>query len=136
MTFVADRVPRTFLKFVVTGIVSMVTHVGLVALLVEFFDVPPQPANMVGFLASVMVSFFGNHYWSFRGNDQTARVAFIRYTVIITIGILYNGLVMNLFLTRLGLGYEFGLAAIVASWPFVSFTLASLWAFSAHREGR
>jgi len=53
------------MKFVVIGCLSAAAHIGVAALLVESFGLNPQPSNIVGFLTSVLVSFTGNHYWSF-----------------------------------------------------------------------
>mmetsp|Transcript_20425 Transcript_20425/g.9459 ORF Transcript_20425/g.9459 Transcript_20425/m.9459 type:complete len:146 (+) Transcript_20425:166-603(+) len=125
---------RQIVKFGIVGVLSTVSHVGTVFVLVELLSIAPQIANLTGFICSVFVSFSGNHFWSFSGHQQVKHIAFAKYLLVVSVGLGYNYIIMRYFLIQLGLPYEYGLFAIILSWPLISFCLAKSWVFAASTD--
>jgi putative flippase GtrA len=129
------RVPDLFfskevLSFGIVGVLSTLTHLGVLSLLVEGFAFSPVGANFFAFGASLAVSFVLNHHFTFR-SPKRWRETFPRYSVTVLIGLGINQSVMWLFTEALHFSYLYGFAAVTVLVPVSNFLLHKYWTFAA-----
>jgi putative flippase GtrA len=101
------RYPRQFrqlLSYALAGGLTAVAHYGVLIGLVELANVDPVPATLAGFIIGALVSYGLNRWMTFdatRGHVQAGW----RFAVIAAGGFGLTGVLMHLFVTRLGLPY-------------------------------
>lgn len=113
---------------------ASVAHVVVALTLIEIARVPVLTANGLAFLVAVVVSYVGNHSWTFRREGRHER-HLPRFLTIALIGLALNqGIVFGL-VTIAGLSYLVGILAVIAIVPVISFVLSRSWAFIEFRSG-
>ncbi|MCU0828830.1 MAG: GtrA family protein [Tabrizicola sp.] len=115
-------------RFGGVGIVATLVHT-LVALALErWASLPPQGANLIGFLAAVQVSYFGHARFTF-GVDPRSADQFLRFFIVALTGLAASSGIV--WLVTLQLGYDFALAMLLVACivPVVTFAAAQLWVF-------
>ena len=92
------------IKYVASGGLAALAHLGILYILVEFFFMNPVVASAIGFCAAIMVNYNLQYHWVFT-SDMPHGTAFIRY-VTVTLGMLaVNTLIFWLMTSYLGIGY-------------------------------
>ena len=123
-----------FGRYVVVGLLSTVTHVGVLAWLVEWFSVAVVPATIFAFSASLVVSFALNYVFAFRA-DTVVVSSFLRFMTVALLGLLLNVLVMDVFSNYLGIHYGYAVLIAIVVVTLNNFTLHYFWTFEKHRSG-
>ena len=103
-------------------------HYGLLYLLVELAGIQATVASSIGFLVAVAVNYLMHYSWTFAAPVPHGR-AVLRYIIMISMGFLINGGVMQLGVVAFDLNYLLvQLAAFLAviTWNFL---VSSLWVF-------
>ena len=122
--------PDKLVRFSIVGVITAGVHYGLLFLLVEFLDLQTTLASSVGFLVAVALNYLMHYSWTFAAPVPHGRAVF-RYIVMISLGFLINGGVMQFGVLMLGFNYLLvQLVAFVAviTWNFL---VSSLWVFRA-----
>ncbi|MGL5362191.1 MAG: GtrA family protein [Bosea sp. (in: a-proteobacteria)] len=95
---------RQLVAFAFVGVAAAVVHFGLLVGLVELFAVNPVRATLAGYVAGGVVSYALNRWLTFDATRTHAEAGW-RFGVIAFGGFLLTGLLMSLFVNRLGLPY-------------------------------
>ena len=122
-----------FLRFCVIGVASTVTHFLVAVIMVEFAGLPVLWANAVAFAIAFLVSYSGNHRWTFALDGGHGRFL-PRFVATQLAGFGLNQAIVWLIAIRLGADYRLGLAAALVIVPVVTFLISRLWAFSPAAE--
>ncbi|MGL5362355.1 MAG: GtrA family protein [Bosea sp. (in: a-proteobacteria)] len=95
---------RQLVAFAFVGVAAAVVHFGLLVGLVELFSVNPVRATLAGYVAGGVVSYALNRWLTFEATRSHSQAGW-RFGVIAFGGFLLTGVLMSLFVNRLGLPY-------------------------------
>lgn len=98
------RHARQLAAYGLSGIAAAVAHYGLLIGLVELGAIAPVPATLAGFVAGGIVSYACNRWLTFEATRSHAEAGW-RFALIAAGGFVLTGILMHLFVTRLGLPY-------------------------------
>jgi len=117
----------TFL--VVGGVCTGIQYVLLVAFVV-WMGVGPVAASTAGYIVSTAINYYLSHKVTFE-SSRSHREAFPRFTVVATVGVVLNGMIVGFGTRHTTVHYvlvQVAATAVVLLWNFV----ANLrWSFSA-----
>jgi putative flippase GtrA len=115
-------------RFGAVGIGATLTHFAVAVMLVEGPGVPVLWANVIAFLTAFLVSYLGNHKWTFARSG--GHVRFLpRFAMLAVGGFCANQSILWLIAIRLGMDYRIGLAVALTVVPTLTFLLSKLWVF-------
>ncbi|TAK89115.1 GtrA family protein [Patescibacteria group bacterium] len=109
----------SFIRYVVAGALTVGVDVGLLYILVSFFQVEVYIAATVSFVTSLVVNFTLNKLWSFGARSNTPQQVIV-YSLVILLNYLV-GLAMIALAKDLHLGYMVGKVSaliITTLWNF------------------
>lgn len=95
---------RQMASYAFAGLVTAVAHYALMIGLVQVFAVNAVVASLAGFTLGAGVSYSLNRWLTFDATRSHAQATW-RFAVIALGGFVLTGLLMSLFVTRLGLHY-------------------------------
>ena len=101
------RYPRQFRQlaaYVLAGGLTAVAHYGVLVGLVELGGIAPVPATLAGFIVGALVSYALNRWMTFDATRSHAQAGW-RFALIAAGGFVLTGILMHLFVARLGLPY-------------------------------
>ncbi|MEO6091836.1 MAG: GtrA family protein [Novosphingobium sp.] len=116
------------IRFACVGVASGAIYAAVTALLVRGIAVPPVPASILGYCASVPLSFLGHRGFSFRSNGHWTHEA-LRFVVAQALNMAVTAGSMQAAVVGLGLSYVWGMVAAVVFVPGANFLLMNLWVF-------
>lgn len=117
------------LRFGCVGVLATLTHFVILSLGVELLHLPPVLANGIAFSVAVLVTFFGQSFWVFRGHGGTDAGRIGRFGLSLVMGLLANMAIMALATGPLGLPYQTGFVAGLVLVPMASYVLNKFWVF-------
>ncbi len=117
-----------FSRYVVVGLLSTATHVGVLAIQMEWLDADVLVATVIAFIASLIVSFSLNYIFAFRSNAKVIKSA-VKFTIVALAGLALNVLVMEVFVNRVGLHYGFATLVAIVVVTINNFSLHYFWTF-------
>ena len=121
---------RQAVRFAVVGGGATVTHVAVALALTDAAGLRPFTANLGAFLVALLVSYFGNHAWTFSASGGHAR-HFPRFAAVAVPALFLNQAIVHVLVDRLGLDFRLALVFVVLVVPALSLILNRLWVFSA-----
>ena len=101
------RYPRQYrqlVAYVFAGGITAVAHYATLIGLVELGHVDPVPATLAGFVIGAVVSYALNRWLTFDATRSHAQAGW-RFAVIAAGGFVLTGILMHVFVSRLGLPY-------------------------------
>ncbi len=119
---------KKFSKYFIVGIVGTFVHFSILVFLVEFLRCDPIISSIVGFIVTVLISYYLNYKWTFKSIKKHSNVL-PRYVVVSIIGFCLNTFIMFLTVKIIGLWYLIGQLITVVIIPISNFTLNSYWSF-------
>jgi putative flippase GtrA len=122
---VFDQVAR----FAVVGGIATVCHIVVAVVLVEGPGLTPVLANFIAFCAAVLVSYLGNHSWTFGATGEHL-FHLPRFAAIAVTGLALNQAIVYTMVEVVGADYRLALMVVVLVVPALSFALNRGWAFS------
>ncbi|MGV6826839.1 MAG: GtrA family protein [bacterium] len=123
-----DLIDTIFSRYVLVGLLSTATHVGVLAMQMEWLDMDILVATVIAFTASLIVSFALNYVFAFRSNSKVIESA-IKFTIVCVAGLTLNVLVMEIFVNRVGLHYGFATLVAIVVVTINNFSLHYFWTF-------
>lgn len=111
------------------GVIGTAIHFSTLALLVEWFDQDPVFSSSVGFVLTVIVSFYLNKKYTFRVQAGKTSSKFLKYVIVSSSGFVLNGLIMFLAVDVLSWHYFIGQSIVVVVLPVSNFLLNNYWTF-------
>jgi len=120
-----------FVKYAVVGVVGTFVHWGILIGLVEWFGTEPVYASSIGFIVTVIISFYLNLYWTFSIRPDSAGIVgrWVRYVIVSVGGLLLNSGLMYIAVHLLNYGYIFGQSVSLIAVPVFNYILNSVWTF-------
>jgi putative flippase GtrA len=124
----SGHVLAKLVRFGAVGVLSGLIYALVTALLVSYAFVQPVAASVVGYCASVPMSFLGHRRFSFRSNGHWTMEA-VRFVFTQVINILVTATAMAAATRWLGAPYWWGMIAAVILVPIANFAAMNLWVF-------
>ena len=122
------RLPRTFVRYVGVGVLSLLVDAGTLWLLYEHAGAALWVAASAGFWLSFAVNFSANKYLTFSARTG-GRAQLVRYSLLVILNYLANlGIVTGL--VALGLDAVISKIVAVAALTSVNFFAYRHWVFS------
>lgn len=120
---------RSVKKYILVGVLGTFTHLTLLYLFVEFFQVSPLPASSIAFVWLVLQSYWLNRNWTFQ-SDRKHTSSLPRYIVVSMVGFLSNLAIMYLMLNVGGLWYMAAQTVTIVVIPLINYLFHRYWTFS------
>ncbi len=120
-------------RFGAVGGAASVTHVTVALTLIEHAGLPILTANGLAFIVAVLVSYIGNHSWTFTRVGHHER-HLPRFLAISLAGLALNQVIVFTTATVAGLPYLVGILIVIAVVPVLTFVLSRSWAFIEFRS--
>ena len=117
------------LRFAIVGLLASAVHVGAALWLIERGGLVVLVANALAFLLAVLVSYGGNHAWTFRRRGGHER-HFPRFLAIAVLGLALNQAIVFTAVTVAGLAYLYAIGIVVLAVPGLTFLAIRHWAFA------
>lgn len=115
-------------RFGIVGLTAASLHFVIVVLLVQYKFLLPLAANVVGFLISFQVSYWGHRTWTFNHSVALHRIAFPKLFTIQVVNLILNETLFYMFLKQ-SLPYPIALLLVLTILPVFTFTISKLWIF-------
>jgi putative flippase GtrA len=117
------------------GVIGTLIHFSVLILLVELFQLDPVLSSSIGFIVTVIVSFYLNRRFTFRSKLSKTTVTFIKYTLVSCSGFILNSVIMYISVHILLFHYSIGQAIVVVVLPISNFLLNNYWTFKETKDG-
>ncbi|WP_202079779.1 GtrA family protein [Caldalkalibacillus salinus] len=111
------------------GVLGTLIHFGVLILFVELFNQGPVLSSTIGFIVTLIVSYYLNQKYTFKIKSTQHTKLFTKYTIVSCSGLILNGLIMYLAVQILSFHYMLGQAIVVFILPLTNFILNNLWTF-------
>ncbi len=122
---------RQIAIFIAVGSAAALTHLTVVAAVVEVLGLRPLAANVIGFCAGFLVSFAGHARWTFPISPDRYAAARTRFFAVACTGFVINQAAYAEALHLFGQRYYLpALAAVLLGVAAATFLLSKLWAFA------
>ncbi|SMF03684.1 Putative flippase GtrA (transmembrane translocase of bactoprenol-linked glucose) [Alteromonadaceae bacterium Bs31] len=120
--------------FGVVGVTATLTHYFTALLSHELGGIDLYLANLFGYVAAVMVSFFGHGRFTFK--QELNWGVFVRFSIVSVSTFFCSELILLGLEKGLDLPHRISLAVVVSTIPLITFVLSKLWVFRppAQRE--
>ncbi|MGQ0456439.1 MAG: GtrA family protein [Hyphomicrobium sp.] len=132
---ISKRDPKPFqrlFRFAVTGGVASVIYAVVTLALIDELQLASPLASVLGYLAAIPVSFWGQKTWTFQTNGEVTK-EFARFLLLQAVNILLAALVMALAIDFLGFDRRFGIAAVVVLIPIITYVCLARLVFTLPR---
>lgn len=120
---------RRLARFVAVGCAAAAVHFGVVVLLVEGGVAVPLVANVAGWLVAFVVSFAGQHRWTFGDRSAPVLRAARRFFAISAAGFGTNEAAYAFVLHVSAIRYDLALGLVLVGVAVMTYVLSSRWAF-------
>jgi putative flippase GtrA len=123
---------KQYVLFAGVGAIGTAGHYLVLVLLVEWFAVAPVAATTAAFVTGAIINYILNYKYTF-SSDKPHLQAMSKFFSIATVGMLFNGLIMDYGVQHLELHYlvtQVVATILVMQWNFFA---NRLWTFSIGR---
>jgi putative flippase GtrA len=127
-----SKILTKIIKYAVVGVLGTLTHFSILTILVEVLHCRPVVSSTVGFICTLIISYYFNYTWTFASKSRHI-VTLPRYTTVSLIGLCLNASVMYIAVNIFNLWYATGQAVSVIIIPTSNFLLNSYWSFKTRR---
>ncbi|MDR3478514.1 MAG: GtrA family protein [Gammaproteobacteria bacterium] len=124
----SNKLLPQLMRFGVIGVSAGIVHFSIVVLLVEGGLLQPLLANIIAFMISFQVSYFGHRLWTFQAETQH-RIAFPKLLLVSCTTFMANEGLFYLFMSLFKMPYALALFVVLAILPLFTFTASKLWVF-------
>ena len=115
-------------RFGVVGLTAASVHFSIVVILVQNELFVPLAANVVAFLISFQVSYWGHRRFTFPGSVTQHREAYSKLVLLQLANLAANEGLFYFFL-MMNLPYQLALLIVLGTLPIVTFTVSKFWVF-------
>jgi putative flippase GtrA len=117
------------LSYGVVGVLGTIVHFSTLIILVESFQLDPIISSLIGFIVTVVLSYFLNKTYTFKAGNGNNIILFTKYCVVSVIGFIMNYLIMYSTVEIYSLHYSVGQTVVVICIPITNFILNNYWTF-------
>lgn len=125
---------KNFLKYCTVGTMGAVIDIGILYILVEFFDIVAVLGASIAFVFAVVNNFFWNKHWTFEDNSKKHGKQFIKFLSVSVVGLLLTTGLMYFGVNILEIWYlpaKIIIILIVLLWNFLA---NSWWTFAVQKD--
>jgi putative flippase GtrA len=115
-------------RFGAVGLAATITHVLVVVAAVELAGISVLPAKFAGFLAAVLVIYFGNHRWTFECNGAHARYL-PRFVAVAALAFALGQVIVWVVIERAGGAFPIAVATVALILPAFGFVASRAFIF-------
>lgn len=119
---------KQLFNFGLVGIVALIAHWCLVALLVPL-GLTPLLANPIAFLAAFQISYYGHRRLTFAAQALPHRQTLPRFFLVALVGFILNQALYALLLLLTPLDYRLALFVVLVLVAAITFISSQRWAF-------
>ena len=116
------------LRFGLIGLVAAAVHYGIAVGLTWFAGIPPQAANVCGYLLALLVSYHGQDRYTFARSPKNAP-RFARFAATSLGGFLLNAASYASLLRFTSLDYRIALALVLGVVATLTYLVLGRWVF-------
>lgn len=120
-------------RFGAVGVLATIVHVAVAILLVEFTGLPVFWANIGAFCAAVVISYAGNHRWTFACDGAHARY-FPRFISIAALGLAFGQVIVWAIAEQGGGDYRLAVLTVALVVPAFGFVASRIFVFAAPED--
>lgn len=119
---------KQFIKYAIVGVIGTSVQSLTLILLVEKMSANPLLGSVIGFIFSLIVSYFINVKWTFKTERKSS--FFYKYMIVSISGLGINLLIMFLLVNLIGVWYIWAQMVVIVIVPISNFFLNRYWAFA------
>lgn len=101
-------------RYFLIGIFGTAVNLGLLTLLVEFFQQSYLPSAIIASFCSISVSFYFQKHWTFKNKSPHYKKQYFLYVLVLITSLLLNLGLLAFFVELLGLWYLFAQTIAIA----------------------
>jgi len=116
-------------RFGVIGLLATAIHITVAYFAERLGSLSPQLANLSGFSAAFLVSYFGHMQYTFQPQGSSDRY-FRRFLILSIISFLISSYLVFALTVELGVDFLWVLASVAVIVPSINFIVAKFWAFT------
>ncbi len=118
-----------FIKFSIVGFINTVSSYLLFFILLEFAHINYLVSSVISYVLGILISYFGNKYWTFRIIRSVWRLEFIKYIILNIVGLAINTLIMVLLVENFKLNPLIAQIFAMSVVIFYNFFGSKFWVF-------
>ncbi|MCL6601785.1 MAG: GtrA family protein [Paenibacillus sp.] len=118
-----------FVRYGFVGVIGTAVHTGTLWLLTELVGFNPLMSSTIGFLFSLIISYYLNSILTFKKGFNLG--VFLKYFVVSSFGLLVNLSILFTFDHILLMNYMVGQVVSIFVVPVLNFALNKYWAFNS-----
>jgi len=118
----------SFIKYVLIGLSGYAVYLILLVGMVEILSVNPVLASLISFIPILILSYILSYRWVFESNNNH-KTTFLRYLLVVGIGLLWNFVIMYVTVNWLNWWYIYSQAFVVIVVPTSNYLLNHFWTF-------
>ena len=115
-------------RFGIVGLTAAAIHFSVVIMLVQTYFMAPLVANVLGFIVSFQLSYWGHRMWTFNDTAALHRVALPKLLFVQILNFTANEGLFYFFL-MLHLPYQIALLIVLTTLPIFTFFVSKWWVF-------
>jgi len=115
-------------RFGIVGLTAATVQFSLVVILVQYFQYAPLVANVMAFMVSVQVSYWGHRMWTFNDTTSLHIETLPKLLTLQLCNLLASEALFYLFLS-LHLPYRLALLIVISILPIFTFLFSKFWVF-------
>ena len=126
----AKTFPKQYVMFAGVGAIGTAGHYLVLILLVELLAVAPVLATTLAYVVGALINYYLNYHYTF-SSDKPHMQSMVKFFTIAAIGMLFNGLIMDLGIRYLEVNYlisQVMATLVVLQWNFFA---NKFWTFSS-----
>ena len=118
-----------FIKFSIVGFINTAGSYLLFFILLEFAQVNYLVSSVGSYILGILISYFGNKYWTFRIIRSGWRLEFIKFIILNIAGLAINALIMLLLVENYNLNPYVAQLIAMSVVIFYNFFGSKFWVF-------
>lgn len=116
-------------RFGIVGLIAATIHFTTVVTIVTYTGMHPLLANIVAFVVSFQLSYWGHRTWTFRESIAAHREAFPKLLLVQAFNLIGSELLFFILL-QMNLPYKVALVLVLMILPVFTFLASKLWVFA------
>ena len=134
MVFLVKNLINYYLSYSAVGISAAFFHFGFVFICHDFFAMSPLLVNPFGFAIGFLISYFGQHFFTFSGHNSKHVFAMPSYLLMQLIAMFFHQLLLWFFYDFIGLNLVVSLSLSSILIAPITFVISSRYIFRNFRS--
>ncbi len=124
-TWMSRLLLSSFVAFCIVGAISSSIDVGILYVLVEFFQFPVYPAAAVSLIVASLNGYILNKCFTFKDTSRKIKQQYLFFLLVALVGLILTLVFLRLFIDYFGLYYIYA--------KMLTLVIVVFWNFSANR---